>query len=64
MCNVQVYLGNYPFKRFTENRVQRYIERLQKKLDGIHGAITARNKDLDFPYTFMEPTKIPNSITI
>lgn len=63
MC-VQVYLGDFPFKRFTENTVQRYIERLQKRLEGISGEILVRNESLDVPYTYMLPKNIPNSITI
>ena len=61
---MQIYLGDFPYKRFTETNVQRYIERLQKKLEGISGEIKVRNEGLDVPYTFMLPKNVPNSITI
>lgn len=60
----QVYLGDYPYKRFTESKIQRYIERLQKRLEGISGEIKVRNEGLDVPYIYMLPKNIPNSITI
>ena len=61
---MQIYLGDFPYKRFTETNVQRYIERLQKKLEGISGEIKVRNEGLDVPYTYMLPKNVPNSITI
>ena len=61
---LQVYLGNYPYMRFTEIEIQRYFERLQKKLDGISGEIEVRNERLDVPYKNMLPKKVTNSITI
>ena len=50
--------------RFTESKIQRYIERLQKKLEGISGEIEVRNKSLDVPYEYMLPKNVTNSITI
>ena len=63
-CLFQLFLGDYPFKRFTESNVLNYIERFQRKLEGIGGEIDVRNESLDVPYTYMLPKKIPNSITI
>lgn len=60
----QIYLGNFPAKRFTEEVPQDLISRFQRQLEGITGDIEERNKKLDVPYTYMLPTKIPNSITI
>ncbi len=40
-------------------------KRFQKSLDeDVAGDILKRNEKLDVPYTFMLPSKIPNSITI
>ena len=60
----QIFLGNYPSKRFTEEGAQGHIAAFEKKLTGIEDKIKARNEGLDVPYIYMMPTKIPNSITI
>ena len=57
-------MGYYPLDMFSEETPQRLIKRFQKDLDSIAGDIQQRNKDLDVPYTYMLPGKIPNSITI
>ena len=59
-----MFLGDYPYVRFTEDNIQGYIERFQKRLEGIEGEIKVRNESLDVPYIYMLPTNIPNSITI
>lgn len=65
MCtHMQVYLGNYPKKRFTEEKVQQKIMAFESQLTEIVNEIRIRNSKLDVPYTYMMPTKIPNSITI
>ena len=58
----KVYLGQFPYKRFTESQVQSDMESLQTRLEALSGSIRVRNENLDFPYTFMDPAKIPNSI--
>ena len=60
----QIYLGNYPSGSFNDQTAQRLIIRFQEQLNDISGEIHHRNKDLDMPYTYMLPKKIPNSITI
>ena len=64
MVILQIFLGNYPAKRFTEELPQGLISRFQTQLHNITGDIEKRNKQLDVPYTYMLPNKIPNSITI
>lgn len=61
---MQIYLGHYPAKRFTETAPNREIIRFQKELEAIAGDIEVRNTKLDVPYTYMLPGRIPNSITI
>lgn len=60
----KVWLGNYPYMRFAEEEVQFYIEEFEAQLKDISRHIEERNKSLDMPYTYMDPKKIPNSITI
>ena len=64
MFILQIYLGNYPAKRFTEEGPQQKITGFEKRLAEIDDEIESRNSDLDVPYTYMLPKKIPNSITI
>ena len=61
---IQIFLGHYPYKRFTEKSIQRYIKRCRDILEGVSGEIKFRNEALDVPYTYLLPGKIPNSITI
>ena len=44
--------------------MQNMIERFRKALDEIDGQIKERNAQLDVPYTYLLPTRVPNSITI
>jgi len=59
----QIYLGNEGH-RFTEVRAQRMVQRFQNGLEDISTEIKQRNKDLDVPYTYLLPERVPNSITI
>ena len=60
----QLFLGNFPARRYNEEVPQGLISRFQSQLSGISGDIEERNKKLDVPYIYMLPSKIPNSITI
>ena len=62
--SIQTFLGDYPQKRFTEEKAQNLIARFQKVLEGIDGDIKERNKSLDVPYVYLLPTRTPNSIAI
>ena len=64
LCYVQIFLGNYPSKRFTEEGAQKHIAAFEENLRTIEDDIKKRNEKLDVPYIYMMPTKIPNSITI
>jgi hypothetical protein len=57
-------LGNYPSKRFTEEKALKHIADFEKRLAEIESGIKKRNENLDVPYIYMMPTKVPNSITI
>ena len=41
-----------------------YIAKFERKLAEIVDEVKFRNLKLDVPYTYMMPTKTPNSITI
>ncbi|KAL5471056.1 hypothetical protein EMCRGX_G029132 [Ephydatia muelleri] len=60
----ELYFGNFPAERFTEAKAQNLIARFRKALDEIDGHIKERNAQLDVPYIYLLPSRIPNSITI
>ena len=64
VITLQIFLGNYPAKCFPEVAPQRLMVKYQEELRSIAHEIDARNKEVDVPYTYMLPKKIPNSITI
>ena len=61
---LQIFLGQYPARRFSEKIPKEMIAEFQKDVDRIAGEILERNTKLDVPYTYMLPSKVPNSITI
>ena len=61
---VQIFLGSYPARRFAEKAPNQFIAKFKEDLDRITGEIQKRNTKLDVPYTYMLPSKVPNSITI
>ncbi|XP_047429797.1 hydroperoxide isomerase ALOXE3-like [Mugil cephalus] len=58
-----VFLGNYP-ERFDEPAPKQMIKEFQAELSDLSEAITARNSQLEVPYTYLDPTQIENSIAI
>jgi arachidonate 5-lipoxygenase len=54
----------YPSSIFSEQGAQRRVKQFQYDLEDISEYIQKRNTDLDVPYTYMLPEKVPNSITI
>ena len=40
------------------------VQRFQNGLEDISTEIKQRNKDLDVPYMYLLPERVPNSITI
>ncbi|XP_038157960.1 polyunsaturated fatty acid lipoxygenase ALOX15B-like [Cyprinodon tularosa] len=59
-----VAFGDYPEEHFTEKEPRRRIEAFQKELKQLSDEIKKRNKKLDFPYEYLDPEKIGNSVTI
>lgn len=60
----ELFFGCFPAERFTETKAQNLILRFRKALDEIDGQIKERNAKLDVPYAYLQPSRIPNSITI
>nr|XP_058954727.1 allene oxide synthase-lipoxygenase protein-like [Pocillopora verrucosa]XP_058954728.1 allene oxide synthase-lipoxygenase protein-like [Pocillopora verrucosa] len=58
------FLGDYPDSSFTDMAAREAILRFQGKLQRISASIKKRNEKLKFPYTYLLPEKIPNSIAI
>ncbi|XP_034543074.1 hydroperoxide isomerase ALOXE3-like [Notolabrus celidotus] len=59
-----VPLGRYPEDHFSEEIPHKLIKAFQGELQDLSEAIKARNKDLEVPYTYMDPTEVENSVAI
>ncbi|XP_062283872.1 polyunsaturated fatty acid lipoxygenase ALOX15B-like [Scomber scombrus] len=59
-----VPLGQYPEEHFREEIPCKLIKEFQEELDALSAAIKTRNKNLDVPYTYMDPKEIENSVAI
>ncbi|XP_073469615.1 hydroperoxide isomerase ALOXE3-like isoform X4 [Aquarana catesbeiana] len=58
------HLGNYPNKYFTEKTPQQAIKEFQDKLTEISKHIKERNKTMDLPYAYLDPSVIENSVSL
>nr|XP_043904894.1 arachidonate 12-lipoxygenase, 12R-type-like isoform X2 [Solea senegalensis] len=56
-------LGAYP-ERFDEPALKQMIKEFQAELSYLSEEITARNSQLEVPYTYLNPTEIENSTSI
>uniref|UniRef100_A0A3Q4H8Y3 Arachidonate 15-lipoxygenase B-like n=1 Tax=Neolamprologus brichardi TaxID=32507 RepID=A0A3Q4H8Y3_NEOBR len=59
-----VPLGQYPEDHFTEEIPHKIIKDFQTELEILSGVIKARNKNLNVPYTYMDPAVVENSVAI
>ncbi|XP_019108817.2 hydroperoxide isomerase ALOXE3-like [Larimichthys crocea] len=59
-----VALGDYPEEHFNEEVPCKAIKDFQHELKVLSAEIRARNASLEVPYTYMDPTKMENSVTI
>ena len=60
----QVPLGQYPEEHFHEDIPCKVIKDFQEELQMLSKVIKARNKNLDVPYTYMDPEEVENSVAI
>ena len=60
----QLHLGDFPDARFTEKKVQNMISQFRSALCIIEKQIKERNAEIETPYIYLLPSRIPNSISI
>ncbi|KAM9362639.1 arachidonate 12-lipoxygenase, 12R-type-like [Symphorus nematophorus] len=59
-----VPLGSYPEDHFSEEIPRKIIKDFQGELEVLSAAIKVRNKNLEVPYTYMDPTEVENSVAV
>ena len=64
LLTFQKFLGDFSEGLFAEDAPLKAISRFQENLKGISAAIRERNKELDIPYEYLLPERIPNSIAV
>uniref|UniRef100_A0A672HFP0 Si:dkey-17e16.9 n=1 Tax=Salarias fasciatus TaxID=181472 RepID=A0A672HFP0_SALFA len=64
LISLQVLLGAYTEEWFQEPDLKQMINEFQADLSNLTDIITARNSELELPYTYLSPTEIENSVTI
>eukprot|EP00731_Ephydatia_muelleri_P010375 Em0005g961a len=62
--NDELHLGDFPDARFTEKKVQNMISQFRSALCIIEKQIKERNAEIETPYIYLLPSRIPNSISI
>uniref|UniRef100_A0A3B5LZ33 Lipoxygenase domain-containing protein n=1 Tax=Xiphophorus couchianus TaxID=32473 RepID=A0A3B5LZ33_9TELE len=62
--NTGQYLGNYPEKRFIEDVPLNNIKVFKEQLQELSLQIEARNKQLELPYTYLDPKVVENSVSV
>ncbi|XP_039463064.1 polyunsaturated fatty acid lipoxygenase ALOX15B-like isoform X2 [Oreochromis aureus] len=60
----RVLLGHFPEEHFTDKFPRKRIMEFQEELQRLSAEIKTRNKDLDLPYTYLDPKVIENSVSI
>ncbi|XP_068433628.1 hydroperoxide isomerase ALOXE3-like [Clinocottus analis] len=60
----RVPIGAYPNERFHEPAIKQMMKEFQAELSYLSEAISARNLQLEIPYSYLDPTQIENSVTI
>ena len=63
----QVYhtqLGHYAPGHFTDTRIEPYLTKFNRHLEDIEVTIDARNEVRPYPYPYLKPSQIPQSINI
>ena len=57
-------MGDYSQSPLTGKEVEGAISRFQSSLQRISDVIKERNALVEFPYTYLLPERVPNSIAI
>ncbi|XP_015706542.1 arachidonate 12-lipoxygenase, 12R-type-like [Coturnix japonica] len=57
-------LGHYPDRHFTEPVPLRSMSRFRRRLNRISQKIRNRNRKLQLPYPYLDPSNVENSVAI
>ena len=63
----QIYhgqLGHYGQQYFADESLQNHLKRFQMRLEEIEQIIEERNESRPYPYSYLKPSRIPQSINI
>jgi arachidonate 5-lipoxygenase len=60
----QKFLGDYSDGLFVDHNALKAISNFQENLQKISDSIKSRNGSLEWPYTYLLPERVPNSIAI
>lgn len=60
----QVPLGHHKEKYFSGPKPKAVLNQFRTDLENLEKEITARNEQLDWPYEYLKPSCIENSVTI
>ncbi|XP_067270689.1 polyunsaturated fatty acid 5-lipoxygenase-like [Pseudorasbora parva] len=60
----ELFLGQYPDVYFTEQPVVEAAEAFHQRLAEVTNIIKSRNENLNVPYWYLSPERIPNSVAI
>lgn len=61
---LQPHLGEFSERLFTDPAAEEAIARFRDKLNEVSEMIVERNSKLEFPYTYLLPKNVPNSVAI
>lgn len=57
----EVYLGDYPDSHFTETEVREILDWFSDEMRNVSKAIHERNNDLEVPYVYLLPERVPKA---
>ena len=63
MC-LQPHLGEFSERLFTDPAAEEAIAHFRDKLNKVSEEIDERNTKLEFPYIYLLPKNVPNSIAV
>ena len=61
---LQPHLGEFSERLFTDPAAEEALGRFRDKLNKVSGEIVERNSKLEFPYVYLLPENIPNSVAV
>lgn len=62
--SLQYLIGHFPEDLFIGEVPRKFIEDFQKDLKELSTVIKERNAKLEFPYTYLSPENVENSVAI